>query len=76
MLAVTTGGLAQQIADTMAVSVVERTIAGAAGYAITLANGQVNLTWPTANPDRWGSLIVGAPLVPRLDEIIAAITPV
>ncbi len=74
-LAVTTGGLAQQLADVTAVSVVERTICGAAGYAITLPNGQVKLAWPTANPDQWASLIVSAPLVPRLDEIIAAITP-
>ena len=63
-LAVTSGGLAQQLADVAAVSVVERTIAGAAGYAITLPNGQVNLMWPTANADHWGSLIVAAPLVP------------
>lgn len=74
-LAVTSGGLAQQLADVAAVSVVERTIAGAAGYAITLSNAQVNLMWPTANADHWGSLIVAAPLVPRLDEIVAAITP-
>jgi hypothetical protein len=75
-LAVTSGGLAQQIADPTAVSVVERTIAGASGYAITLPGGTVILTWPTANPDQWGSLIVSALLLPRLDEIIAAISPI
>lgn len=74
-LAVTTGGLAQQVADVTAVSVVERTIVGASGYAITLPNGQVNVVWPTSNPDKWGSLIVSTTLVPRLDEIVAAITP-
>ena len=74
-LAVSTGGLAQQLADTTIVSVVERTIAGVAGYAITLPNDQVNLVWPTADPDKWGSLIVAPPLVPRLDEIVAAIKP-
>ncbi|MEP7203027.1 MAG: hypothetical protein ABI894_10480 [Ilumatobacteraceae bacterium] len=75
-LAVTTGGLAQQLADVTAVSVAERTIAGAAGYAFTLPNGQVNLAWPTAHPDQWGSLLISPPLVPRLDEIAAAITPI
>jgi hypothetical protein len=75
-LAVTTGGLAQQLADVTAVSVVERPIAGASGFAITLPNGQVNLAWPTANPDHWASLLVSSPLAPRLDEIIAAITAV
>ena len=75
LLAVSTGGLAQQLADSTIVSVVARTIAGAAGFAITLPNGQVNLVWPTANPDKWGSLIVGPSLVPRLDEIVAAIQP-
>ena len=73
ILAVSTGGLAQQLADYAVVSVVERTIEGASGYAITLPNGQVNLVWPTADPDKWGSLIVSPPLVPRLDEIVAAI---
>ena len=75
VLAVSTGGLAQQLADYTVGSVEDRTIAGASGYAITLPNGQVNLVWPTADPDRWGSLIVGPALVPRLDEIAAAITP-
>jgi hypothetical protein len=75
-LAVTTGGLAQQLAGVTAESVAERTIAGASGYAITCHDGIVILIWPTDNPDRWGSLIVSAPLVPRLDEIIAALTPI
>ena len=74
-LAVTTGGLAQQIADTTAVSVVERTIAGCCGLRDHPSQRAGQPVWPTANPDRWGSLIVSAPLVPRLDEIIAAITP-
>jgi|GEM_PF-6513311 len=76
VFSVSTGGLVQQLADTTIVSVVERTIAGASGYAITLPNDQVNLVWPTGDPDKWGSLIVSPPLVPRLDEIVAAITPI
>jgi hypothetical protein len=76
VLAVSTGGLAQQLADTTIVSVVPRTIAGVSGYAITLPNAQVNLVWPTADPDKWGSLIVAPALFPRLDEIAAAITPI
>ena len=71
-LAVTTGGLAQQL-DVPTVAVAERTIAGAAGYELTLANGQLNMIWPTANPDRWGSLIVSSPLAARVDEIVSAI---
>jgi hypothetical protein len=76
VLSVSTGGLVQQLADTVIVSVAERTIADGAGYSLTLPNGQVNLVWPTADPDRWGSLIVSPPLAPRIDEIIAAVTPV
>ncbi len=75
MLAVTTGGLAQQLADVAPASIVERTIAGVQGYAITLTNGQVNLAWPTDNADRWGSLRISPALASRVDEILAAITP-
>lgn len=73
-LAATTGGLAQQLAGVSPQSIVERTVAGVPGYAITLTNGQVNLAWPTDNPDHWGSLIISAPLAERIDEIVAAIT--
>jgi hypothetical protein len=73
-MAVTTGGLAQQLADGTPESVMERTIAGKPGYALALPSGQVNLIWPTDNPDQWGSLIVSTTLVDRIDEIAAAIT--
>lgn len=76
ILAATTGGLAQQLSNESPVSIVERSIAGNAGYAVTLANSQVNLIWPTDNADRWGSLIIAAPLADRVDEIAAAITTV
>jgi hypothetical protein len=76
VLAVTNGGLAQQLADQVPVSIVERTIAGKQGYAITRTNGQIDLLWPTDTPDRWASLIVGPPLADRVDEIVAAITPI
>ena len=56
-LAATTGGLAQQLAGVSPQSIVERTIAGVPGYAIASTNGQVNLAWPTVNPDHWGPLI-------------------
>lgn len=56
-LAETTGGLAQQL-DVPIVDVAERTIAGAACYELTLANGQLNMIWPTGDPDRWDSLII------------------
>jgi hypothetical protein len=75
-LAVTTGGLAQQLADQAPASIAERTIAGKPGYAVTRSNGQINLIWPTDNSDQWASLIMSPPLVDRLDEIVAAITPI
>jgi hypothetical protein len=74
-LAVSTGGLAQQLADVAPTSIVERTIAGVQGYAITLTNGQVNLTWPTDNADRWGSLLISPALADRVDGFVGAITP-
>ena len=72
-LGVATGGLAQQLADVTPVSVAERRIAGAQGYAITLTNGQVNLAWPTGDADRWGSLRINPALAGRIDLIAAAI---
>ena len=74
-LGVFTGGLAQQLADAVPVSVVERTIAGAQGYVISMTNGQVELVWPTGDGDHWGSLQLNPALADRLDEIVAAITP-
>jgi hypothetical protein len=74
-LAVTTGGLAQQLADMNPSSVVERTIAGKPGYALTQPNGQIYLIWPTDNADHWVSLLISPPLAGRVDEIAAAITP-
>ncbi|MEO8265562.1 MAG: hypothetical protein ABI706_08635 [Ilumatobacteraceae bacterium] len=74
-LGVFTGGLAQQLADAVPVSVVERTIAGAQGYVISMTNGQVKLVWPTGDGDHWGSLQLNPALAGRLDEIVAAITP-
>jgi hypothetical protein len=71
-LAETTGGLAQQL-DVPTVAVAERTIAGAAGYELALPNGQLNIIWPTDNPDRWGSLIISSPLAARVDEIVSAV---
>jgi hypothetical protein len=71
-LAVTDGGLAQQLGGQI-VSVRERTLAGAAGYELTLPNGQLNMIWPTDQPDRWGSLIISSPLASRVDEIVSAI---
>lgn len=73
-LGVFTGGLAQQLADAVPVSVVERTIAGGQGYVITMTNGQVELVWPTGDGDHWGSLQLNPELAGRLDEIVAAIT--
>lgn len=73
-LAVTSGGLAQQLADQVPQSIVERPIAGTQGYAVTQTNGQINLMWPTDDADRWASLIVSSPLAVRVDEIAAAIT--
>lgn len=70
-LAETTGGVAQQL-GVPTVAVTERTIAGAAGYELTLPNGQLNIIWPTDNPDRWGSLIISSPLAARVDEIVSA----
>ncbi len=75
-LAVTTGGLAQQLADIAPVSVAERILAGKPGYSITLTNGQVNLVWPTGNSDSWASLMLNSQLADRIDEIAAAITSI
>lgn len=74
-LGVLTGGLAQQLADAVPVSIVERTIAGGQGYEITMTNGQVELVWPTGDGDHWGSLQLNPALADRIDEITAAITP-
>ena len=71
-LAETTGGLARQL-HVPTVAVAERTIAGAAGYELALPNGQLNIIWPTDNPDRWGSLIISSPLAARVDEIVSAV---
>jgi len=74
-LTVTNGGLAQQLADVTPLSVNERTIAGASGYAITLPNGQVNLIWPADRSDHWAALLISPGLAGRVDEIAAAIVP-
>jgi hypothetical protein len=71
-LAVTTGGLAQLL-DMPTVAVAERTVAGEAGYELTLPNGQVNVIWPTDNHDRWASLAISSSLASRVDEIVSAV---
>lgn len=70
-----TGGLAEQLAGEVPVSVVERTIGATTGYEITRNNGQVKVTWPTGNADQWAHLGVNEHLVDRIDELLAAITP-
>ncbi|MEP7115335.1 MAG: hypothetical protein ABI862_18880 [Ilumatobacteraceae bacterium] len=72
VIAVTNGGLAQQL-DVPIVSVAARTVSGSAGYEITLPNGQLNVIWPTDDPDRWASLLVGPLLTSRVNEIASAI---
>ena len=74
VLAVSTGGLAQALADVLPTSsIAQYTVAGEVGYKATLPNGQVNLIWPTDDPVRWASLIIAPPLADRVDEIAAAV---
>ena len=71
-IAVNNGGLALQL-DVPTVSVVERTVSGAAGHEISMPNGQLDVIWPTDDPDRWASLDISTPLASRVDEIVSAI---
>jgi len=73
-LAVTNGGLVLQLGDLPVRSIVEHPIADRAGYKITLSNGQVNLTWPTDDPEWWASVITGPTLADRIDAVAAAVT--
>ncbi len=72
-IAVTNGGLARQLDSLTARSIVAQTIAGTAGYKVTLLNGQVNLMWPTVDPTYWGSVTSGPPLATSIDAIAAAV---
>lgn len=72
-LAVTNGGLAAQIGSNPVEYITERIVDGMPGYVLTLANGQLNVIWPTDDPDRWGSLFISSLLVPRADEIVSAL---
>jgi hypothetical protein len=72
-LAVTNGGLTQQLSDLPVTSIEEQVIAGTAGYKITLPNAQVNLIWPTDNPDLWASIAVSPTISDRIDEIADAV---
>ena len=72
-LAVTNGGLAQQLSDLPVTSIEEQVIAGMAGYKITLPNAQVNLIWPTDNPALWASIAVSPSISDRIDAIADAV---
>jgi len=56
-------------------SIVSRVVRGQPGYAITLGNGQIDVTWPSGGQSgSWFALFISPPLASRIDEIINAIT--
>ena len=58
-------------------SIAARTVRGQPGYAITLGNGQIDVTWPSGGQSSsWFALYISPPLASRANEIINAITAV
>lgn len=81
-LAVTSGGVAQQLSLNSYEALNVRMISGVSGYEMWLVGGGIRLAWPVpveptdSSNDRWMSVMIPSELVGRVDEIIAAITAI